>query len=253
MNQAYAQVVANAEQCGGLLQLDPLDAADRERYLCLSLQVSKVPLAVSRWVSDVANGNPQYIEMCAAAIDTPDVLVRVPAPGSGSGKGNDPACVMNGDEGAAALRALAPPPKIVGYIKQTLGSLGPQDKLVVQVLSLFKPENASDAMPLPTMHVVTRAYAAMADEGGVDMVQVVERLAQYGLVVVHDPANPPSHHHVASRVSHHEPDADHRRAYYYTLHYPLLQAMAAEGLLAHQRQAILATMEPPPAEKRKSN
>lgn len=243
MNQAYSQVVENAEQCGGLLQLDPLDDADRERYLCLSLQVSKVPLAVSRWVSDVANGNPQYIEMCAEAVDKPEIMTRVPA--GAVGKPKDIACAMNGAEGAAALQALAPPPKIVGFIKQTLGSLGPQDKLVVQVLSLFKPEDASDGMPLPTMHVVTRAYAAMADEGGVDMVKIVERLALYGLVVVHDPTNPPDHHHVATRVSHYESDVDHRRAYYYTLNYRLLQTMAAEGLLAHQRQAILQSMEPP--------
>ena len=242
MNQAYSQVVENAEQCGGLLQLDPLDDVDRERYLCLSLQVSKVPLAVSRWVSDVANGNPQYIEMCAEAVDKPEIMTRVPA---SAGKPNDLACAMNGAEGAAALQALAPPPKIVGFIKQTLGSLGPQDKLVVQVLSLFKPEDASDGMPLPTMHVVTRAYAAMADKAGVDMVKIVERLALYGLVVVHDPTNPPDHHHVATRVSHYEADVDHRRAYYYTLNYRLLQTMAAEGLLAHQRQAILQSMEPP--------
>jgi len=242
MNQAYAQVVENADQCGGLLQLDPLDDADRERYLCLSLQVSKVPLALSRWVSDVANGNPQYIEICAEAVDKPEILTRVPA---SAGKPTDLACVLNGPEGAAALQALAPPPKIVGFIKQTLGSLGPQDKLVVQVLSLFKPEDASDGMPLPTMHVVTRAYAAMADEGGVDMVKIVERLALYGLVVVHDPTNPPDHHHVATRVSHYEADVDHRRAYYYTLNYRLLQTMAAEGLLAHQRKAILQSMEPP--------
>ena len=48
-----------------------LDEVDREDYLCLSLRVAKVPLSVSTWVSDVANGNPQYIEICAGLIDNP--------------------------------------------------------------------------------------------------------------------------------------------------------------------------------------
>ena len=35
--------------------------------------------------------------------------------------------------GAAALEALEPPKKITGFIRSTLGSLGPQERLIVQV------------------------------------------------------------------------------------------------------------------------
>ena len=63
--------------------------------------------------------------------------------------------------------------------------------------------------------------------------QVIERLALYGLVVVHDAAEPPSDHHVASRSNF---DASQN---YYTLDYALLQAMAENQLLGNQRQAIV--------------
>jgi hypothetical protein len=76
---AYAYVDANADRCDGLLQLDPLNQKDREAYLCLSLRVAKVPAEVNAWVSSVANGNPQYIEICAALVDTPAIMERVEA------------------------------------------------------------------------------------------------------------------------------------------------------------------------------
>jgi hypothetical protein len=40
----YSAVIANAEKCSSLVQLDPLSAEDREAYLCLSLKVTKVRL-----------------------------------------------------------------------------------------------------------------------------------------------------------------------------------------------------------------
>lgn len=44
-----------------------------------------------------------------------------------------PSAVLVSSGGAEALGELEKPSKIIGFIKQTLGSLGPMDKLVVQV------------------------------------------------------------------------------------------------------------------------
>ena len=152
--------MANAEKCDALLQLDPLDEIDREDYLCLSLRVTRVPLSVSIWVSEVANGNPQYIEICANLIDKydPPIIERkadsaieqstseikdaegdgweanesqTDRPDSGGstamshkrGKGanNGVVAVLVPDGGAERLKSLAKPSKIMGYIKQTIG------------------------------------------------------------------------------------------------------------------------------------
>jgi hypothetical protein len=67
-SSAYSNVIANAERCGGLVQLGPLDSEEREDYLRQTLKVSSLPVEVYKWVSDVANGNPQYIEICAKEV-----------------------------------------------------------------------------------------------------------------------------------------------------------------------------------------
>jgi len=238
MNKAYASVIANAEKCKGLLQLDPLDHNDREAYLCLSLRVSKVPPEVSKWVSSVANGNPQYIELCAKLVDKPSILQRVDATTA-------VLCLAKG--GAGALACLEKPTKILGFVKQTLGSLGPQDKLVVQILSLFRleSESASDLMPLPTTLVLMRAYQTIAllEEKNV-LNEVLDRLAMYGLVGIHEVHEPPAGHRVRGRplTTLEDEEARHKHDFYYTLLYPLLQDMAEEQLLASQKSKVMAVL-----------
>ena len=106
MNKMYSGIIANAETCEALLQLDPLDEVDREDYLCLSLRVAKVPLSVSTWVSDVANGNPQYIEICAALIDKhmPPIIERQDDPNWSieKKKAESNAATGGGDDGSAS-------------------------------------------------------------------------------------------------------------------------------------------------------
>ncbi len=73
----------------------------------------------------MANGNPYYIEVCAKALDVPAILSR-----DGPGR----ATLSLAPGGAEALKRLEKPSKVIGYIKECLGSLGPEEKLVVQVL-----------------------------------------------------------------------------------------------------------------------
>ena len=47
-NEAYAEVIASAGRCEGLLELDPLDPERRADYLCRALGVGGVPPEVSR-------------------------------------------------------------------------------------------------------------------------------------------------------------------------------------------------------------
>ena len=96
------------------------------------------------------------------------------AKGKGADNGVSAKLVPNG--GAEALKDLEKPPKIMGYIKQTIGSLGPQDMLVVKVLSLFAVDT-QDEKPLPTLPVIARAYRSMAEITGGDLVEVLNRLA----------------------------------------------------------------------------
>lgn len=241
MNPDYAKVIANALACSGMLQLDPLDATDREKYLCLSLKVSKVPLAVSRWVSDVANGNPQYIEICAKHLEAEKVTTTSSKEEAVLGS-QLPQAIFT-PNGESLLKSLEVPAKIMGFIKTTLGSLGPQDKLLVQVLSLFRLEE-DNRQPLPTMHVVHRAYLAIAEIDYDDLVPVIDRLALYGLVSICNGNEDTEAHLVHTRCSNVESDEQHRGSFYYTLTYPLIQNQAAEQLLANQKNAILKTMEP---------
>jgi hypothetical protein len=241
MNPDYAKVIANADACSGMLQLDPLDTADREKYLCLSLHVSKVPLAVSRWVSDVANGNPQYIEICAKHLEAEKIITTSSKEEAVLGS-QLPQAVFT-PNGQADLKKLEVPAKIMGYVKTTLGSLGPQDKLLVQVLSLFKLED-DNRQPLPTMHVVHRAYLAIAEIEFDELVPVIDRLALYGLVSIFNGNDNNESHLIHTRSSHVEPDEVHRGSFYYLLTYPLLQNQANEQLLANQKNAILKTMDP---------
>jgi|MDSY01.2.fsa_nt_gb hypothetical protein len=97
-----------------------------------------------------------------------------PAKGKGADNGVWAKLVPNG--GAEALKDLEKPPKIMGYIKQTIGSLGPQDMLVVKVLSLFAVDT-QDEKPLPTLPVIARAYRSMAEITGGELVEVLNRLA----------------------------------------------------------------------------
>lgn len=136
----------------------------------------------------------------------------------------------------------------MGHIKQTIGSLGPQDMLVVRVLSLFSVDDANDDKPLPTLPVVARAYRSIAEISGEDLVSVLDRLALYGLVVVHDGSDPPGHHHIVSRKSYYEEDEEHRESYYYTICWPLLQETAAEQLLQNQKVSIERSMWAPTGE-----
>lgn len=173
-NRAYASIVLNAETCGAYLQLDSLDHTDREAYLNVSLGVTQVPIEVSKWVSDTSNGIPEYIELCAKLIDRSGILLRqaVEAPkvllassaadatlgsrrrrrvslatgahnghdvshGGRDRKGSLPFSVINPDGGVEALAKLQVPPLITGFVRSTLGSLGPQERLLVQTLSLL--------------------------------------------------------------------------------------------------------------------
>lgn len=240
MNPDYAKVIANAEACSGMLQLDPLDTADREKYLCLSLKVSKVPLAVSRWVSDVANGNPQYIEICAKHLESEGVITTGSKEEAVLGS-HLPQAVFT-PNGQASLKTLEVPAKIMGFVKTTLGSLGPQDRLLVQVLSLFRLEE-DNKQPLPTMHVVHRAYLAIAEIDYDDLVPVIDRLALYGLVSIFNGNEDNEAHLINTRSSNVESDEVHRSSFYYLLSYPLIQNQANEQLLANQKNAILKTME----------
>ena len=99
-----AAVVKDARSCKGLLQLDPLNERDRYSYLCLSLKASRVPPEVSLWVSSVANGNPQYTEICAQALEKAEVLELVPV------KDELPSAEFK--QGPEALEKLEPPPKV---------------------------------------------------------------------------------------------------------------------------------------------
>ena len=105
-NEAVASVVKDARACNGLLQLDPLDADDRYSYLCLSLKASWVPPEVSAWVSGIANGNPQYTEICAKALEKAQVLELKPV----EEEGRLPRAEYK--EGARALAKMGPPPKV---------------------------------------------------------------------------------------------------------------------------------------------
>jgi hypothetical protein len=63
--------------------------------------LKKVPLAVAKWVSDVANGNPQYIELCGALVDmaSPPIIVRrdttPPSDGQEAVMNPDGACTLS--------------------------------------------------------------------------------------------------------------------------------------------------------------
>jgi hypothetical protein len=104
-NVAVASVVKDARACRGLLQLDPLDAQDRYSYLCLSLKASWVPPEVNTWVSSIANGNPQYTEICAQALEKAGVLELRPG-----AEGQLPRAEFKG--AADSLAKLEPPPKV---------------------------------------------------------------------------------------------------------------------------------------------
>ena len=108
-NEAVASVVKDARACLGLLQLDPLDADDRYSYLCLSLKASWVPPEVSAWVSGIANGNPQYTEICAKALEKAEVLELKPVEDEQE-EGQLPRAEYK--EGAESLAKLDPPPKV---------------------------------------------------------------------------------------------------------------------------------------------
>jgi class 3 adenylate cyclase len=241
MNKEYAKVIEDARNCNGLLTLDPLDAEDREKYLCLSLRVCKVPLAVSRWVSNTANGNPQYIEICAKQLQDENVITTSSREEAVLGS-QLPQAQFTAD-GQVILANITVPPKIMGYVKTTLGSLGPRDKLLVQVLSLFNLEE-DNGQPLPTKLVLHRAYSAIAEIDEHDLVTVLDNLGIFGLVDFFDGKDNTESHLISTRSSFIETDEVHRSSLYYTISYPLLRETAYEMLLANQKNAILETMAP---------
>jgi hypothetical protein len=169
----------------------------------------QVPAVVNKWVSDVANGNPQYIEICAQVVDTasPPILNKESKP-----------CTL-APNGAELLSKLAKPPKIVGAIKQNLGALGPHDRLVVQILSLFRLEE-DNGMPVPTLSVLKRAYETVAVISAKKMHEVLDRLGLYGLVSEYDVKNPATEHMMADRKL---SEGDASATAYYSLNYHLLQ------------------------------
>jgi hypothetical protein len=170
---------------------------------------AQVPAEVGKWVSNVANGNPQYIEICAKAIDAavPPILNKSTKP-----------CGF-APNGSELLSRLEKPPKIVAAIKQNLGALGPQDRLVVQIMSLFKLEE-ENGMPVPTLAVLKRAYESVAVITAKKMREVLDRLGLYGLIGEYDLRNPPLEHMMGGR-SRSEGDAE--ATVYYALNYHLLQ------------------------------
>mmetsp|Transcript_24642 Transcript_24642/g.29003 ORF Transcript_24642/g.29003 Transcript_24642/m.29003 type:complete len:406 (-) Transcript_24642:304-1521(-) len=186
-SEIYSSVISNAEKCGGLVQLGPLDMNDREDYLRQSLKVAKVPPEISNWVSDVANGNPQYIEICAKEVDKPEIMIREPQSQLGTSDDSaevpPPIALMVEETGVQALNALEKPRKIVGFIKQVLGSLGPQDKLLMQILSLFN--DSDETLPLPSMGILIRAFESIAQITYERLERVLERLVLYGLLEAH--------------------------------------------------------------------
>jgi hypothetical protein len=253
-NDAVAAVVANAAACGGLLQLDPLDAQDRSSYLCLALQVASLPQQVHAWVSGVANGNPQYTEICAKALEKADVLdltlePATPPPqpqlGDRAPQGGceplgtsrpTPLVVVARLKAGADLRAVPPPPKIAGFIRSTLSSLGPEERLLTQILALYphatqqpNPDPSADPRlpPRPTAEVLRAGYECVAPMDSRRVGEVLQRLALYGIL-----AEAPSQPTPSLPPSSSQPVA-------YALIWPLLKDLASAMLLKNQKEAIL--------------
>lgn len=130
-HQEYRKVLANAAACKALLQLDPLPETSRYMYLCLALETEQVPIEVASYVSRVANGNPQHIEIMAEIISNhqPAILQTRTV--------NGKKVIEMTSNGPSILEALEPPEKITGSIRQTLGTIGAKAQLLVKVLSQF--------------------------------------------------------------------------------------------------------------------
>lgn len=130
-----------------------------------------MPPEVAQWVSDVGNGNPQYIELCAAAIAraAPPILV-FQGPTDAQARAQSGGSCALAPNGLASLAQLEKPPKIMGFVKQALGALGPEDRLVVQILSLFRPVDSGAAGSGASHGVVGAGSGSGAGAGGSSVV-----------------------------------------------------------------------------------
>ena len=267
-NDAVAEVVSNAAKCGGLLQLDPLDATDRSSYLCLALKVSELPLEVHAWVSGIANGNPQYTEICAKALEKANVLDLIHEPALNEGEQKEaeqeqPAAaegrVVAQLKAGADLRKVEPPPKIAGFIRSTLSSLGPEERLLTQILALYphaaqpSPDPSADSRlpPRPTAEVLRAGYETVAPIDAYRVDEVLQRLKLYGILTeVKDEMRPQrAERPVEEKLEEEEkgeegaliarPEEVSSRPVAYALIWPLLKDLASGMLLKNQKEAIL--------------
>ena len=196
----------------------------------------------------MANGNPQYIEICATALDDHHILQRERYKGhrgeSSPGDRHNIQAAELSPEGASALMALEPPKKIAGFIRSTLGSLGPQERLLVQVLSLFPRPGAqpSGIFPQPTLTTLRRAYESIAEIEADKLAEVLGRLVLYGVVaqeLPRPPRRPPGTHLSNAAYS---AGTSGGGGHHFGLTWALLQDMAAGMLLTNQRDAILGAL-----------
>jgi hypothetical protein len=259
-NDAVAEVVSNAAKCGGLLQLDPLDETDRSSYLCLALKVSDLPPEVHAWVSGIANGNPQYTEICAKALEKANVLEMIQKPPLVEEEGEQKReasaeALLSGSrviaqlKGGADLKAVEPPPKIAGFIRSTLSSLGPEERLLTQILALYphaaqpRPDPSADPRlpPRPTAEVLREGYETVAPIDAYRVDEVLQRLKLYGILTeVKDELRP----NATNERPHEENDEEEGKApptrpVAHALIWPLLKNLASGMLLKNQKEAIL--------------
>jgi hypothetical protein len=107
-----------------------------------------------------------------------------------------------------------------------------------------REETGESKGPLPTLPVLRRAFAAIAPIKEQELLDLLGRLAFYGLVNVHNDATNEEleNHKVHEKIS---DDALVNNVSYYSLTYPLLQEMAADQLLQSQKLAIRRAIKNP--------